>query len=121
MEGAMDFVSGALPNVMFIAGIVAIGIGLGIEFKIVEIKGQLSKAGRIGTFVVGIGLIAVSVHLYTTKPTQTAAGTTPTTVPQPTVVQANVVAAVPPAVEAPSPSVVPQPTPTSVSQSVSQA
>src|SRR5215470_16715011 len=91
MEGVMDFVSGALPNVMFIAGIVAIGIALGIEFKIVEIKGQLSKGGRIGTFALGIALIAVSVHLYSTKPTQTAAGTTATTTPQPTVVQANVV------------------------------
>ena len=49
----MDFVTGALPNVMFIAGLIAMGIGLGIEFKIVEIKGELSKQGRIGA--IGIG------------------------------------------------------------------
>lgn len=69
----MDFVSGALPNVMFLVGIVAIGIGLGIEFKIVEVKGDLSKSGRIGAFGVGAALIAISVLLYM-RPAATASG-----------------------------------------------
>ncbi len=64
----MDFITGALPNVMFICGIIAIGIGLGIEFKIVEVKGQLSKQGRFGAIAVGGLLILVSVFLYTRPP-----------------------------------------------------
>src|SRR5919199_239788 len=107
----MDFVAGALPNVMFIAGIVAIGIALGIEFKIVEIKGQLSKHGRIGAFIVGAVLIGFSIYLYT-KPAQTAAAPVqaiPTTAPaaqaaptaRPTA-EANVAAVLPPTI-VPSP------------------
>ena len=69
----MDFVTGALPNVMFIVGIIAIGVALGIEFKIVEVKGQLSKAGRISTFAVGSVLILTSIYLYTRPAHQTAA------------------------------------------------
>jgi hypothetical protein len=71
----MDFVGGALPNVMFIAGLIAIGIGLGIEFKIVEVKGQLSKQSRIGAIVTGALLILMSVFLYT-RPAQAPALTT---------------------------------------------
>jgi len=81
----MDFISGALPNVMFITGIIAIGIALGIEFKIVEIKGQLSKHGRIVAFLVGVVLIGYSIHLYT-KPNQVAAvPAAPTAMPAPAV------------------------------------
>jgi len=69
----MDFVTGALPNVMFIVGIIAIGVALGIEFKIVEVKGQLSKTGRISTFAVGSILILTSIYLYTRPAHQTAA------------------------------------------------
>jgi hypothetical protein len=99
----MDFISGALPNVMFIAGIIAIGIALGIEFKIVEIKGQLSKHGRIGTFLVGMVLIGFSIYLYT-KPNQLAAapavaGSPPSPVPT---TQATMAVAVPTEVK-PSP------------------
>lgn len=61
----MNFITGALPNIMFIAGIIAIGLALGIELKIVEIKGELSKGGRLGAFGVGVVLIAASVFLYT--------------------------------------------------------
>ncbi|GAB4188783.1 MAG: hypothetical protein OHK0022_00860 [Roseiflexaceae bacterium] len=68
----MDFVGGALPNVMLIAGLIAIGLGLGIQFNIVEVKGELSRAGRIGAVLVGMLLISVSVYLYT-RPSQTAA------------------------------------------------
>lgn len=89
----MDFVSGALPNVMFIAGLVAVGIALGIEFKIVEIKGQLSKNGRIGTFVLGILLIVVSVRLYTEKNVQTAS--LPTAPAAPAAIQSNLAAGLP--------------------------
>jgi hypothetical protein len=69
----MDFVGGALPNVMFIVGMIAIGVALGIEFKIVEVKGQLSKTGRISTFAVGSVLILTSIYLYTRPAHQTAA------------------------------------------------
>ena len=89
----MDFITGALPNVMFIAGLIAIGIGLGIEFKIVEIKGELSKQGRIGAIGIGAALVLVSIYLYT-RPPQTASA--PSTAPgaQPSVVQANAGAAI---------------------------
>jgi hypothetical protein len=86
----MDFITGALPNVMFIAGLIAMGIGLGIEFKIVEIKGELSKQGRIGAIGIGAALVLVSIYLYS-RPPQTA--TAPATV-QPSVVQANLGAVV---------------------------
>ncbi|MBE7553728.1 MAG: hypothetical protein HS126_21895 [Anaerolineales bacterium] len=46
----MDFLGGALPNIMFIVGIIAIGIGLGIELKVVEIKSEISKGGRLVAF-----------------------------------------------------------------------
>ena len=36
----MDFIGGALPNVMLITGLIAIGVGLGIQFNIVEVKGE---------------------------------------------------------------------------------
>jgi hypothetical protein len=92
-EAHMDFITGALPNVMFIAGLIAMGIGLGIEFKIVEIKGELSKQGRMGAIGIGAALVLVSIYLYT-RPPQTAGA--PATAPgaQPSVVQANVGAAI---------------------------
>ncbi len=61
----MDFITGALPNVMFIAGLIAIGLGLGIEFKIVEIKGELSKIGRFAAVGIGAVLVSISIYLYT--------------------------------------------------------
>lgn len=73
----MDFVGGALSNVMFITGLLAIGIGLGIEFKIVEIKGQLNKQGRIGAIGIGLLLIVVSVVLYTRPQPTTSESTAP--------------------------------------------
>lgn len=57
----MDFITGALPNVMFIAGLIAMDLGLGIEFKIVEIKGELSKQGRIGA--IGIGAVLEPIRI----------------------------------------------------------
>jgi hypothetical protein len=67
----MDFITGALPNVMFIAGLIAIGLGLGIEFKIVEIKGELSKIGRFAAVGIGAVLVSISIYLYT-RPAHTA-------------------------------------------------
>jgi hypothetical protein len=78
----MDFLGGALPNIMFIVGIIAIGIGLGIEFKIVEIKGEISKGGRWTAFSVGVALIAASIFLYT-RSAPAAPAPTPATVEQP--------------------------------------
>jgi hypothetical protein len=89
----MDFVTGALPNVMFIAGLIAIGIGLGIEFKIVEIKGELSKQGRVGAIGIGAVLVLASIYLYT-RPPQTASAPPPVPGAQPSVVQANAGAAI---------------------------
>jgi hypothetical protein len=84
----MDFITGALPNVMFIAGLIAMGIGLGMEFKIVEVKGELSKQGRMGAIAIGAVLVMASVYLYT-RPPQTANKGIPGTTPAPGVVQAN--------------------------------
>jgi hypothetical protein len=84
----MDFITGALPNVMFIAGLIAMGIGLGMEFKIVEVKGELSKQGRMGAIGIGAVLVLVSVYLYT-RPPQTASKLAPGAAPAPGVVQAN--------------------------------
>ena len=84
----MDFITGALPNVMFIAGLIAMGIGLGIEFKIVEIKGELSKQGRMGAIGIGAALVLVSIYLYT-RPQQTASAPAATPGAQPSAVQAN--------------------------------
>ena len=84
----MDFITGALPNVMFIAGLIAMGIGLGMEFKIVEVKGELSKQGRLGAIGIGAVLVLASVYLYT-RPPQTANQPAPTAGPVPGVIQAN--------------------------------
>ena len=43
----MEFLGGALPNVMFIIGILAIGLGLGIELKLVALNKEIDKTGRI--------------------------------------------------------------------------
>lgn len=83
----MEFITGALPNVMFIAGLIAIGLGLGIEFKIVETKGELSKFGRIAAVTIGAVLVAISVYLYT-RPAQTAATIAPLAAAQPGSTQA---------------------------------
>lgn len=79
----MDFLGGALPNIMFIVGIIAIGIGLGIEFKVVEIKSEISKGGRWAAFSVGVVLIAASIFLYTQSRSVTTTPT-PSAVEQPT-------------------------------------
>ena len=68
----MDLIGGALPNVIFVVGIIAVGIGLGIEFKIIEIKAELTQQGRIVALTMGLLLIGVSLFLYT-RPMQTAA------------------------------------------------
>lgn len=87
-----EFVKGSLPNIMFIGGLIAIGLGLGIEFKIVEVKGQLTRSGRFGAIGVGVILIAVSVFLYI-RPLETAS--VPPAPAQPEIVQANLAPAAP--------------------------
>ena len=84
----MDFITGALPNVMFIAGLIAIGLGLGIEFKIVEIKGELSKIGRFAAVGIGAVLVSISIYLYT-RPAHMASIPAAVAGAQPAVVQAN--------------------------------
>jgi hypothetical protein len=103
----MDFITGALPNVMFIAGLIAVGIALGIEFKIVEVKGQLSKNARIAAFILGIALMGFGIYLYT-KPNQVAVVPSVSTVVAVPVAQAAAIPA------SPSPTIVPQPLPTAV-------
>lgn len=73
----MDLVGGALPNVMFLAGIIAIGIGLGLQFKMLPVEGELGKGARFGAVGVGIALIAASVALYI-RPPSTATSDMPT-------------------------------------------
>src|SRR5262245_60602460 len=74
----MDFLGGALPNVMFIVGMLAIGLGLGIELKLVPLKKEIDRTGRIGAIVVGAVLVAGSVYFYLnpgpSNRTQTASG-----------------------------------------------
>src|SRR5262245_27690293 len=84
----MDFITGALPNVMFIAGLIAMGLGLGIEFKIVEIKGELSKPGRFAALGIGAVLVSISIYLYT-RPPHTASIPATVAGAQPTVVQTS--------------------------------
>jgi hypothetical protein len=60
----MDFLGGALPNVMFIVGIVAIGLGLGIELKLVPLNKEIDKTGRVGAIIVGAILVAASLVIY---------------------------------------------------------
>ena len=84
----MDFITGALPNVMFIAGLIAIGLGLGIEFKIVEIKGELSKTGRFAAVGIGAVLVSISIYLYI-RPAHTAIIPAAVAGAQLAVVQAN--------------------------------
>jgi hypothetical protein len=57
-------------------GVIAIGIGLGLEFKIIEVKNGLSRGSRIAACVVGAALIATSIALYL-RPSQTASTTPP--------------------------------------------
>ncbi len=60
----MEFLGGALPNVMFIIGILAIGLGLGIELKLVALNKEIDKTGRIGAIVIGALLVATSLFMY---------------------------------------------------------
>jgi hypothetical protein len=72
----MNLLGSALPNVMFIIGILAIGLGLGIELKLVSLNKEIDKTGRIGAIVVGAVLVAGSLYIYLnpalTNPNQTA-------------------------------------------------
>ena len=60
----MDFLGGALPNVMFIVGMLAIGLGLGIELKLVPLNKEIDKTGRVGAIIVGLVLVAASLIIY---------------------------------------------------------
>src|SRR3954471_15816690 len=60
----MNFLGGSLPNVMFIIGVLAIGLGLGIELKLVPLSKEIDKTGRIGAMVVGALLVAASLYIY---------------------------------------------------------
>ncbi len=102
----MEFITGALPNVMFIAGLIAIGLGLGIEFKLVETKGELSKFGRIAAVTVGAVLVAISVYLYT-RPAQTAATVAPFAAAQPGSTQVAAIPAQPTAALLPTATALP--------------
>ncbi len=125
----MDFLGGALPNVMFIVGMLAIGLGLGIELKLVPLNKEIDKTGRIGAMIVGTMLVAGSLYIYLnpslnhrTQPAPTTANaalapvvTGPTNNAQPVAIAATALlstaptAANPPA-EAPVPSATPAPT-----------
>jgi PASTA domain-containing protein len=129
----MNFLGGSLPNVMFLIGVLAIGLGLGIELKLVPLSKEIDKTGRIGAMVVGALLVAGSLYIYLnpalTNPNQTAPATangaltpvqaTPATNAQliaaapavPTAVSLPAAAPVPTAAPIVVPSVVPSATP----------
>ncbi|HEU5015008.1 MAG TPA: PASTA domain-containing protein [Roseiflexaceae bacterium] len=104
----MDFLGGALPNVMFIVGILAVGLGLGIELKLVPLNKEINRGGRIGAFLVGLVLIAVSIVMYRNPalvPQQSATATGATAVSATTTAPmaaslADVVNSAPPATQA---------------------
>ena len=75
----MDFLGGALPNVMFIIGILAIGLGLGIELKLVPLNKEIDRTGRIGAMVVGTILVASSMVIYLNPSLTNRSQATPTT------------------------------------------
>jgi hypothetical protein len=60
----MNFLNGTLPNVMFLVGVLAVGLGLGIELKLVPLNKEVGRFGRIGAFMFGILLIGASLALY---------------------------------------------------------
>ena len=119
----MDFIGGALPNVMFLIGVIAIGIGLGLEFKIIEIRNGLSPKGRIGAGLIGIALITTSIVLYLLPaPTASSLPATATTVastgvPAPTreaLVSQVMPTATPTTIPTATPTTVPTATPTTI-------
>jgi hypothetical protein len=126
----MDFLGGALPNVMFIVGMLAIGLGLGIELKLVPLNKEIDKNGRIGAMVVGAVLVASSLYVYLNpslinrnQPSSTSANAAvlsaaaPTAAPAATNAPAAVNAAptaIPTATSAPTPVPTAVPTATSV-------
>jgi hypothetical protein len=60
----MNFLGGTLPNVMFLVGVLAVGLGLGIELKLVPLNKEVGRFGRVGAFVLGLMLIGGSLGLY---------------------------------------------------------
>jgi hypothetical protein len=112
----MDFLGGALPNVMFIIGMLAIGLGLGIELKLVPLNKEIDKTGRIGAIIIGALLVAGSLYIYLNPSLSNHRQTSPTTANgAPGSVQSTLPATVRPAAEAPT--VVPSTVPTAASLS----
>jgi len=120
----MNFLGGSLPNVMFIIGVLAIGLGLGIELKLVPLNKEIDKTGRAGAMIVGAILVAGSLYIYLnpslTNPNQAtpmpasaaqaAVVTAPTTTAQagaPTAVSPATLAAASLHTETPAPSAAP--------------
>ena len=60
----MNFLGGSLPNIMFIIGMLSMGLGLGIELKLVPLSKEIDRTGRIGAMVVGAILVAGSLYIY---------------------------------------------------------
>ena len=115
----MEFLGGALPNIMFIIGILAIGLGLGIELKLVALNKEIDKTGRIGAIVVGVLLVAASLFIYlnpalTNRNQASSATASSALVPasaQPLATAAPVVAAIAAPPETPTALIVPTATP----------
>jgi hypothetical protein len=64
---------------MFIIGVLAIGLGLGIELKLVPLGKEIDKTGRIGAMVVGAILVAASLYIYLNPALTSSTATTPAT------------------------------------------
>ena len=76
----MNFLGGSLPNVMFIIGMLAIGLGLGIELNLVPLNKEIDKTERIGAVIVGAILVAGSLYIYLNPALTSSTAATPTTV-----------------------------------------
>lgn len=82
IDGIIQFNSAQYHlHIIFIVGIIAISIGLGIELKLVPVSNQVSRSGRIGAMALGTVLVFVSIGIYLRESSQAAAVTSAT--PQP--------------------------------------
>jgi hypothetical protein len=105
----VDVLGAALPNLMFIVGVLAVGIGLGIELKFMQLNNQVPRSGRIGALVAGLMLILSSVYLYA-NPVATSDTTQAETAPtqmQPTLLPTTPLVAATPSPAAPAPALAP--------------
>jgi hypothetical protein len=99
---------------MFLIGVLAIGLGLGIELKLVPLSKEIDKTGRIGAMVVGAILVAASLYIYLNPALTSSNAATPTTA-NGALVPVQAAPATNPQLIAAAPTVVPPTDPTAAS------